>query len=192
MSMEKRISRKDLWDGAGKAGLVLGLVSSAYVLISMLLTKLSGSTGMALVSTLLSFLLWALKFGGCIYLMKLFMTRFAAAHPGCDNSDTFRFGMVTAFLSALIFSAFDLAYLTWLAPDTMSQAIETVTEAYGSMLPAESIEAMEEMNFGQISFFTNLIYCFLFGTVLSAILSRSIPSRNPFSESRPTDTPEEQ
>ena len=192
MSMEKRISRKDLWDGAGKAGLVLGLVSSAYVLISMLLTKLSGSTGMALVSTLLSFLLWALKFGGCIYLMKLFMTRFAAAHPGCDNSDTFRFGMVTAFLSALIFSAFDLAYLTWLAPDTMSQAIETVTEAYGSMLPAESIEAMEEMNFGQISFFTNLIYCFLFGTVLSAILSRSIPSRNPFSESSPTDTPEEQ
>ena len=104
MSMEKRISRKDLWDGAGKAGLVLGLVSSAYVLISMLLTKLSGSTGMALVSTLLSFRLWALKFGGCIYLMKLFMTRFAAAHPGCDNSDTFRFGMVTAFLSALIFS----------------------------------------------------------------------------------------
>lgn len=192
MSMEKRISRKDLWDGAGKAGLILGLVSSAYVLISMLLSKLNGSTGMALLSTVLAFLLWALKFGGCIYLMKLFMTRFAAAHPGCDNSDTFRFGMVTAFLSALIFSAFDMAYLTWLAPDTMSQAIETVTEAYGSMLPAESIEAMQEMNFGQISFFTNLIYCFLFGTVLSAILSRNIPSRNPFADNRPTNTPDEQ
>jgi hypothetical protein len=192
MSMEKRISRKDLWDGAGKAGLVLGLVSSAYVLISMLLSKLNGSTGMALLSTVLAFLLWALKFGGCIYLMKLFMTRFAAAHPGCDNSDTFRFGMATAFLSALIFSAFDMAYLTWIAPDTMSQAIETATEAYGSMLPAESLEAMQEMNFGQISFFTNLIYCFLFGTVLSAILSRNIPSRNPFADNRPTSTPDEQ
>ena len=192
MSMEKRISRKDLWDGAGKAGLVLGLVSSAYVLISMLLSKLNGSTGMALLSTVLAFLLWALKFGGCIYLMKLFMTRFAAVHPGCDNSDTFRFGMVTAFLSALIFSAFDMAYLTWIAPDTMSQAIETATEAYGSILPAESLEAMQEMNFGQISFFTNLIYCFLFGTVLSAILSRNIPSRNPFADNRPTSTPDEQ
>ena len=41
--MEKRISRKDLWDGAGKAGLVLGLVSSAYVIINFLLSKLTGS-----------------------------------------------------------------------------------------------------------------------------------------------------
>ena len=192
MSMEKRISRKDLWDGAGKAGLVLGLVSSAYVLLTMLLTKLSGSTGMALVSTLLAFLLWALKFGGCIYLMKYFMTKFAGAHPEADNSDTFRFGMATAFLSALIFSAFDLAYMTWVAPDAMTQAMESVTEMYGNMLPAESLDMLEEINLGRVTFFTNLIYCFLFGTVLSAILSRSIPSRNPFADNRPTDTPEEQ
>lgn len=191
--MENRIPRKDLWDSAGKAGLVLGLVSSAYVVITYLLAKLSGSTGTALLVTLLNFLLWAAKFGGCIYLMKLFMTRYAAAHPGCDNSDTFRFGMVTAFLSALIFAAFDLAYVTWIAPDTYSQAIEAATEAYGSMLPAESLEAIEEMNMGQISFFTNLIYCFLFGTVLSAILSRNIPSRNPFADPRQNfNTPDEQ
>ena len=191
--MENRIPRKDLWDSAGKAGLVLGLVSSAYVVITYLLAKVSGSTGTALLVTLLNFLLWAAKFGGCIYLMKLFMTRYAAAHPGCDNSDTFRFGMVTAFLSALIFAAFDLAYVTWIAPDTYSQAIEAVTEAYGSMLPAESIEAMQEINMGQVSFFTNLIYCFIFGTVLSAILSRNIPSRNPFADLHQNDnTPDEQ
>ncbi len=191
--MEKRISRKDLWDGAGKAGLVLGLVSSAYVIINFLLSKLTGSTGMALLSTLLAFLLWALKFGGCIYLMKYFMTKFAAAHPAADNSDTFRFGLATAFLSALIFAAFDMAYFTWIAPDTMTQALETVQESYGSLLPAESLEAMEEMNYGQIMFFSNLIYCFLFGTVLSAILSRNIPSRNPFADFHQNDnTPEEQ
>ena len=191
--MEKRISRKDLWDGAGKAGLVLGLVSSAYVVLTYLLTKLTGSTGTALLATLLNFLLWAAKFGGCIFLMKYFMTKFANAHPGADNSDTFRFGMLTAFLSALIFSAFDLAYVTWVAPDTFSNAIEMAQESYGSLLPAESLEAMENMNFGSITFFTNLIYCFIFGTVLSAILSRNIPSRNPFADYRPNDnTPEEQ
>ena len=32
------------------------------------------------------------------------------------------------------------------------------------------------------SFFVNLFYCWLFGTVLSAILSRNIPSRNPFTD----------
>ena len=190
--MEKRISRKDLWDSAGKAGLVLGLVSSLYVVITYLLTKLSGSTGTALLVTVLNFLLWAAKFGGCIYLMKLFMTKYAAAHPGLDNSDTFRFGMVTAFLSALIFSAFDLAYVTLIAPDTYAQAIEAAAEAYGSFLPAESLEAMQDINMGQVSFFTNLIYCFLFGTVLSAILSRNIPSRNPFMDNRMDNTTDEQ
>ena len=190
--MERVVSRKDLWDAAGKAGLVLGLVSSAYVIFTMLLTKLSGSTGMALISTLLGFLLWLAKFVGCIWLMKLFMTRFAAAHPGLDNSETFRFGMVTALLSALIFAAFDLAYMTWIAPDTVTQAMDMLTESYGSMIPAESLEMMENMNFGVVTFFTNLIYCFLFGTVLSAILSRNIPSRNPFADSGMDNTPDEQ
>ncbi len=191
--MENRIPRKDLWDSAGKAGLVLGLVSCAYVIITFFLAKLSGSTGTAFLVVLLNFLLWAAKFGGCIYLMKLFMTKYAAAHPGLDNSDTFRFGMVTALLSALVFSAFDMAFVTWVAPDTFSQAIEAAQESYGSLLPADSLEAMEEMNFGLISFFTNLIYCFLFGTVLSAILSRNIPSRNPFADFRQNDnTPDEQ
>ena len=190
--MERTFSRKDLWDAAGKAGLVLGLVSTAYVLVTSLLTKLNGSTGMALISTLLAFIVWAAKFAGCILLMKYFMTKFAAAHPGVDNSGTFRFGMVTALLSALIFAAFDMAYMTWIAPDTMSQAMEMIQESYGSMLPEESFEAMENINFGTVTFFANLIYCFLFGTILSAILSRNIPSRNPFADFGRKDTPDEQ
>lgn len=190
--MERAFSRKDLWDAAGKAGLVLGLVSCAYVLLSSLLTRLGGGTGMAFLSTILAFVLWAAKFAGCILLMKFFMKRFADAHPGVDNSDTFKFGMVTALLSALIFAAFDMAYMTWIAPDTMSKALEMVQESYGSMLPAESFEAMEEINFGTVTFFTNLIYCFLFGTVLSAILSRNIPSRNPFENPGPYNKPDEQ
>lgn len=186
--MEKSFSRKDLWDAAGKAGLVLGLVSCAYLAITQLLTK-----GAGFISVLFGLLLWAAKLVGCIVLMKYFMKKFAAAHPGLDNSDTFRFGLVTALLSALIFSAFNLAYFTWIMPDAYANIMETAIESYGSMLPAESIEAMEEMNFGTISFFSNLIYCFLYGTVLSAILSRSIPSNNPFAGyQQNNDTPEEQ
>ena len=30
------------------------------------------------------------------------------------------------------------------------------------------------------AFFINLFYCFIYGTILSAILSRNIPPRNPF------------
>ena len=195
--MENRIPRKYLWDSAGKAGLVLGLVSSAYVLITHFITGLESSTGMAFFGVLLSFLLWGAKFAGCILLMKFFMKKYAQAHPGCDNSDTFRFGMVTALLSALIFAAFDMAFLTWIAPDTFEQALAAYREGfesgYRAIMTEESIEAMENMNFGMISFFSNLIYCFLFGTVLARILSRNIPSSNPFAGyQQNNDTPEEQ
>ena len=188
--MERRITRKDLWDAAGKAGLVLGLVSTAYLLLTQLPAN-AGHTGFLF--TVLNLLLWAAKLVGCILLMKLFMTRFAGAHPEADNRDTFRFGMVTAFLSALIFAAFDLAYVTLIAPDTFSQAIETASEAYGSYMTSESLEALENINFGSVSFFINLIYCFIYGTVLSAILSRNIPSKNPFAGTSSQDnTPEQQ
>jgi len=190
--MERPFSRQDLWDAAGKAGLVLGLVSSAYILITPLLAKLGGGTGMAFLTTILGFFLWAAKFAGCILLMKFFMKKFAAAHPGVDNSDTFKFGMLTALLSALIFSAFYMAYVTWIDPDTMERAMEAVQESYSSMLTAESLEMMENINMGVVGFFANLIYCFIFGTVLSAILSRNIPSRNPFANPGPSNTPDEQ
>ena len=180
-NMENIITGKDIWDSAAKAGLVLGAVSCAYMGISQLLSAgMTGSTGAALLASLVGILLWVAKFVGCIYLMKFFMKRFASAHPGLTNNDTFKFGMATALLSALIYSGFYLAYVTIIAPDTFSNALETVMESYGSMMGEDAIEAAQNMNMASISFFTNLIYCFLFGTVLSSIFSRNIPSRNPF------------
>jgi hypothetical protein len=192
MYMEKPVSRKDFWDSAGKAGLVLGLVSIAFMLVNWLLTKAAETTGRTFLFTLLGLPVWVAKFVGCIALMKFFMKKFSASHPAVDNSGTFRFGMAVAALSALVFSAFQLAYTTWIAPDTFAEAQEAAIAAYGSMLPAESIEMMENMNFGVVTFFTNLIYCFLFGTVLSAIFSRNIPSRNPFENQDRFNTPDEQ
>lgn len=180
--MESTITRKDIWDSAAKSGLVLGAVSIAYLVLSQLMASISTSTGIAVAMSLLSILLWAAKFAGCIFLMKFFMLKFAAGHEGVTNSDTFRFGMATAFLSALLFSGFYLAYVTIIAPDTFSDALATVTESYSSMMTADAMEALENMNMGNISFFYNLIYCFLFGTILSSILSRNIPSKNPFKD----------
>ena len=50
------------------------------------------------------------------------------------------------------------------------------------MLDSNSMSMLEKMeeDYPQISFFSTLIYCFLYGTVLSAILSRNIPERDPF------------
>jgi hypothetical protein len=58
-----------------------------------------------------------------------------------------------------------------------------------SLMDSNTAEMMEKTfdNLPQYMFFANLIYCFLYGTVLSAILSRNIPSRNPFADYKPED-----
>lgn len=175
------VTRKDIWDSAARSGLVLGAVSCAYLAISQLMgTISSGSAGLSVLTSLLGIILWAAKFAGCIMLMKYFMLKFASSHQDVTNNDTFKFGTATALLSALIYSGFYLAYVTLIAPDTFSNAIAMITESYGSMMDQEALDAIENTNMASVSFFTNLIYCFFFGTVLSTILSRNIPSRNPF------------
>ena len=36
----------------------------------------------------------------------------------------------------------------------------------------------------QITFFSNFFYCIIYGSVLSFILSRNIPNKNPFADNK--------
>ena len=179
MTEQKRI----IWESAGKAGLVLGGVSIVYLLLTMLLGKVA-ENGSAILMGLVNGLLWLAKFIACIYLMRLFMRKFAAAEPDADRNRVFRFGMITALLSALLYSAFYRAYVSFIAPDTFSQALDILAD--NPMMDSNSMSAVEEMipRMPTISFFGNLIYCWLFGTILSAIFSASIRPQNPFTDNQ--------
>ena len=50
------------------------------------------------------------------------------------------------------------------------------------MMDSNAMSMMEDMipRMPTISFFINLIWCWLFGTVLAAIFSRNVSSKNPF------------
>jgi len=162
--------KKTLWNEAAIAGLVLGIVPSIYLYLS------------GIVGSMISILLWLVKFAGCIWLLRFFLLRFSNSNPDADNSDVFKFGMLTAFLSALLYSAFNMAYMMFISPDTITEAFDTIMENYSSLLDSNSREEIEAMmpKLPTISFFGNLIYCTLFGIILSAIFSREIPSSNPF------------
>ena len=177
MAEEKNI----IWERAGKAGLVLGGVSIAYMLCTMLTARLA-ENGSAFLFSMLNLLLWLAKFIGCIYLMRLFMLRFSQADPSADNARVFRFGTMTALLSALLYSAFYLAYVSFIQPDFFSKSMEMLQD--NPFLDSNSMSAIEEMmpKLPTISFFVNLFWCWIFGTVLAAIFSRNISSRNPFDE----------
>ena len=173
-----------IWEHAGKAGLVLGGVSIVYMVLTMLTGRLAENAGGGLttVLALVNFLLWGAKFAACIFLMRFFMLRFSQADTSANNARVFRFGTLAALLSALLYSAFYMAYVSFIEPDTFEKTLEMLQD--NPMLGATQMDSLEELipRMPTLSFFVNLVWCWLFGTVLAAIFSRNIPPQNPFTD----------
>ena len=174
--MAESYSRKDFWDGAGKAGLVLGLVPIVYMLIEQLLLQDAADKLGTTPAALVTFLLWAAKFVGCILLMRWFMRRFADTHDGVTRRDASRYGSAIALTSALIYSAFVLAWSKFIDPEMFTNAFEQAAEQYSAFLDSNTMEMMEQMQgkMPVVAFFSNFIWCFLYGSILSSILSSRI------------------
>ena len=180
------IVKKSLWNHAGTAGLLMGLVSTASMFAGQYMSTL-GMSGF--LTGLVGLILWALETGGCVWLMWLFMNKFAATCPSADNSTTFRMGMATAFLSALVYSAASFANLAFISVDFYTEQYQTLMQQMAPVTDSNSKDMLVKMldYMPQITFFSNLIYCFFFGTLVSAALSRGIPSRDPFADYRPDE-----
>ena len=88
-----------------------------------------------------------------------------------ERSDCYRFGSTLSFLSAVLYSSFYLAYVLFINPTIFSDAVSMMD----GMLPAEALESAQNMlpSMPAIGFFSNLIYCWLFGVILSLIFSRT-------------------
>jgi hypothetical protein len=57
------------------------------------------------------------------------------------------------------------------------------------MMDSNTLAQTEKMldNMSSITFFSNLIYCSIYGILLSGILSRMIPSKDPFAGYKPDE-----
>ena len=181
--MEQKALRKTLWEEAGKAGLALGAVSSAY----LFMTQFIGNIEMpAVVTMLVNTVLWAAKFGGCIWLMMFFMKKFCKQHPSVGNGTTYRLGLAISVLSALVYAAASFANTAFISADMINENMNLVMEQMAPMMDSNSMNQMDEImsKLPQITFFSNLFYCIIYGSILSFILSRNIPSKNPFADNK--------
>ena len=179
MIMEQNSAQKNMWNTAGKAGLFLGLASTAYLFI----TQAIGQAELpAFLNSILGFVLWAAKFVGCIWIMKIFMKRYVSENPDSTNSDTFKLGTAMALLSAIVYSAAAFANVSFISADTIVEQTDLMIQLMAPMMDSNSLAQIDKVmeKLPQITFFSNLIYCFFYGTILSFIISRYIPSRNPF------------
>ncbi len=167
-----------LWSEAGVPGIILGTVSIVYLLVNSFTAKLAGTGFTAILIGTLNFLLWAGKLMLCLWLLRFFLLRFSSRNPAADNRKVFHFGIACAVLSALLYSVFYLAYVLYINPEVINASFDLAMQQYSSMLDAASLEAMENMRSDMpvATFFTTLIWCFLFGTVASYIFSRHIPA----------------
>lgn len=173
------MNNKIIWNTACKAGLALGTVSSACMFAGQFLSTQQMSKG---ASTLFGLVLWIVETGTCIWLMSFFMKKMVKENEGVTNSQTFKMGMATAVLSGLLFAAVTFANIAYISADYYTDNVYSVIEQMSSAMDSNSIAVVEKViaYLPQISFFSTLIQCIIFGTIVSAILSRSIPSKDPF------------
>jgi hypothetical protein len=121
--------------------------------------------------------------------MKFFMKKFVAENNGVTNANTFRLGNIMALLSALVYSAAAFANVAFISPELFEEQMNAVMQQMAPMMDSNTLGMMETYleNLPQITFFSNLIYCFLYGMILSFILSRNIPSKDPFADYKPDE-----
>lgn len=182
--MTEKTLRKEIWDAASRPGLALGMVSVAYMYIGNILNTSGLSAG---VVSLIGVPLWIAKFAGCIFLMKFFMKKFHTEHPETTNKDVCRMGVVTSLLSAFFFASLQFIDMAYLSVEFYAEQYEVVMQQYSSLMDSNSLSMIKKFMdvLPQFTFVWTLIYCTAFGSVLASILSRNIPSKDPFADYKP-------
>lgn len=169
--MEK-IDSKILSGEAAKAALFFGLISGGYIFINGFL----GTTNSPLLVNILSIVLWAGKLVCCIFLMRFFMKKLLASYEGVTRQNLLGYGTLIALFSAIITAACSYISVQYLFPGQITEAFNTAYEQTAGMLDSNSMAALEslESKMGVISLVSNLLWCFLYGWILSSIMSSSL------------------
>lgn len=173
----ENIDSKIIKNEAGTAGLAIGCISGAYVFISFgFFDFLSGHI-------LANWLIWGAKTFACIYLMAHFIKALGSRYRGVELRHARSFGTLAAFFSALITALCQYAALEWCFPDLMKTTLDASLSTMQGMLDSNSMAAIDGMlpKFPVYSMIGSLIWCFIFGWIVTLISSANIYGRsNPF------------
>lgn len=151
------------WTSAARDGVFLALV-----------TVISQTINVWFPSPVVGMLLWAVKFGGSIWLLSRFMKRFAASGAGGSVTG---YGIRVCLFSSIICAAWTFAMYGYLFPDLVTKAFEQIPAMLeGAQLPDEAQDMLLNLedNFAQYSFTATLIWDIICGLIFSVVLSGPI------------------
>lgn len=178
--MKKEFSSSVSWNSAALAGLVMGVFTIAVDYLPSL-PLLLGGTGVFV--GILNFILKVVKIVACViafkYLLERFHNNVKVGYPELQ-----RYGQKIALFSSILVSGFTMLHLLVINPDMIAQMVKSTQEAYQGMMDSNTMAAMEKMisKLPVITFFSSLIYCYLWGWILSTTFARRLFPVNPFGE----------
>ena len=97
--------------------------------------------------------------------------------------------LMLSILNITVYAAASFANVAFISGDAMVEQIHLVMQQMGSMMDSNSKALMDSYmeKLPQITFFSNLIYCFVYGTVLSRIITRLISGQTRSSGYKPEE-----
>lgn len=178
--MKKEFSSSVSWNSAALAGLVMGAATIVLDYLPMLPTLLGGDS---VIGNLLAGVFKIVKIVACIYLFRVLMLRFFNTVQ-TDYARIQRYGLKVALFSSIVVAGFSVLQILVINPEMMTQTIQAVQNTYQHMMDSNTMAAMEKMisKLPVITFFSSLIYCYLWGWILSTSFARRLFPVNPFGE----------
>ena len=175
-----KLDNKSLWNEAGRVGFVFGGFSS----LCLLLKEGAALTGSTFLVQAAAIILWAVEFFGCILLMKKYMLDLRDKFDGVTVEDTYRFGRRVALLSGLILAAVDAVLIMKMPQDTVESVVTELNTAISTKMGAgyegEIGRFVDKLPL--YTFIGQWIYCFLYGSLLSSIMSRYLYVQDAFND----------
>ena len=187
--MKKTLDNNTLWNESAKAGAYFGAVSVGC----LALKEWAGTSGSSFLIQAAAIILWAVEFFGCILIMKNVMLSLRDRYEGVKIQDTYKLGRRAALLSGLLLASAQTLFILKMPETEMATFVDQIAAA----IPSGSRDQVEGMmgKLPVITFISQWIYCYLYGTVLSSIMSRYIFLQKLFGGNFPprdNDAPDEQ
>lgn len=184
--MKKEFSSSASWNSAAVAGLIMAISTIAADYISSL-PVLLGAKGF--ISGLVVYLLKFVKIVACVYVFRILMLRFHNT-VSADYTKLQHYGLKIALFSSILVAGFSLAQILVINPDTMTQMVQEVESAYQNMMDSNTMAAMEKMmsKLPVITFFSSLVYCYIWGWILSTAFARKLFPVDPFGDRSQNNT----
>lgn len=123
--------------------------------------------------TFISILLWIFRFGSSIWLLFKFMKEWASNFEEFTYGNGVSFGFLTCTFSSMIVAVARWVSISFLNNEALQMAMQEAMERFEEQGNTQVIETMDSImgNMPVIALFSTLLYCVIYGLILSSILA---------------------